>query len=300
MFINDQFGGSLGGPIVRDKTFFFGAYEGQRERVGSDFTLSVPTQSEIQQAAALALAQNPGINEQPLLALLSYFPTNTTNSDQIPGVVNDTNNLDNFILKMDHRFNSVHSFAVRYAFGQNQQEFPFGSLGGFGSGSRLAPFAQISPTRVQVVSASLLSTLSASHINELRFGYTRFRNSFTSADALNPKPIGLDFGTAHTGIPEIDFNSIFENLGALGEAERSLREAIYLDRKFALAHYHLGLALQRDHRTRDAAKCFGNTLQVLDAAPDDATVTAGAGVTVTALKELARIHLEDSREEASV
>ncbi len=214
LFINDQFGGSLGGPIVRDKTFFFGAYEGQRERVGSDFTLSVPTQSEIQQAAALALTQNPGINEQPLLAILSYFPTNTTNSDQIPGVVNDKNNLDNFILKMDHRFNNVHSFAVRYAFGQNQQEFPFGSLGGFGSGSRLAPFAQISPTRVQVLSASLLSTLSPSHINELRFGYTRFRNSFTSADALNPKAIGLDFGTGHTGLPEIDFNGIFENLGA--------------------------------------------------------------------------------------
>jgi len=214
LFINDQFGGSLGGPIVKDKTFFFGAYEGQRERVGSNFELSVPTQSEIRQAAALALSQNPSINERPLLALLSYFPTNTTNSDQIPGVVNDTNNLDNFILKLDHRFNSVHSFAVRYAFGQNQQEFPFGSLGGFGSGSRLAPFSQISPTRVQVLSTSLLSTLSPSRINELRFGYTRFRNSFTSADALNPKPIGLDFGTAHTGIPEIDFNGLLENLGA--------------------------------------------------------------------------------------
>ena len=214
LFINNQFGGSLGGPIVKDKTFFFGAYEGQRERVGSNFALSVPTQSEIQQAAALALTQNPNINEQPLLAVLGYFPANTTSSDQIPGVVNDTNNLDNFILKGDHRFNNAHSLAVRYAFGQNQQEFPFGSLGGFGSGSRLAPFAQISPTRVQVVSASLLSTFSSTHINELRFGYTRFRNSFTSVDAVNPKNLGLDFGTSHTGLPEIDFNGTFENLGA--------------------------------------------------------------------------------------
>jgi hypothetical protein len=53
-FRNNQFGGSLGGPIVRDKTFFFGAYEGQRERVGSDFTFLVPTSYQIQEAAIIA------------------------------------------------------------------------------------------------------------------------------------------------------------------------------------------------------------------------------------------------------
>ncbi len=42
-FINNQFGGSFGGPIIHDKTFFFGAYEGQRERVGSDFDFTLPT-----------------------------------------------------------------------------------------------------------------------------------------------------------------------------------------------------------------------------------------------------------------
>jgi Carboxypeptidase regulatory-like domain/TonB dependent receptor/TonB-dependent Receptor Plug Domain len=214
LFINNQFGGSIGGPIVRDKTFFFAAYEGQRERVGSDFDFSLPTTTEINQARALARSMNPAINTAPLDAILSYFPVNNTSSNLVPGVVDDYNNLDNFILKVDHRFTSNEALAVRYAFGQSDQQFPLGSLGGFGSGSRLPGFAQISPTRVQVVSASLLTTLGPSKINELRFGYTRFRNSFTSADALHPVTGVPDFGTDHAGLPEIDFSGYIENLGA--------------------------------------------------------------------------------------
>ena len=129
--------------------------------------------------------------------------------------MNDINNNDNLIVKLDHKITGNESFAVRYAFGNDNQTFPFGSLGGSGSGSRLAPFAQISPTRVNVVSASLLSTLGASRVNELRFGYTRFSNSFTSADAKADLTIpGLNFGTNHAGLPEFDFAGAIENLGA--------------------------------------------------------------------------------------
>jgi chemotaxis protein methyltransferase CheR len=87
---------------------------------------------------------------------------------------------------------------------------------------------------------------------------------------------------------------ILENLGSVDKSERSLRQAIYLDRKFALAHYHLGLALKRDRQMRAAARSFGNVLKVLAGMPDHAMVTAGHDVTVTGLKELARMHLENS------
>ena len=87
---------------------------------------------------------------------------------------------------------------------------------------------------------------------------------------------------------------IFENLGVPAASERSLRQAIYLDRNFALAHYHLGLALKRAHKIPGAERSFGNVLKVLAGMPDDAMLTAGSGVTVTALKELAKMHLEKS------
>jgi chemotaxis protein methyltransferase CheR len=89
---------------------------------------------------------------------------------------------------------------------------------------------------------------------------------------------------------------IFENLGIPDESERSLRQAIYLDRNFAMAHYHLGLALKRNRKTREAARSFGNALRVLASAPEDGTVTAGSGISVAFLKELAKMHLENSEE----
>ena len=225
-FNNNNFGGSLGGPIVREKTFFFLAYEGQREVVGSDFTFLVPrtgtSVNDIQAAEQDALAQTympltNGINPA-LLKILNYFPANPTSSNSISGTDMDTNNGDNFIVKLDQKLGSNSTLTGRYAFGQSNQVYPLGSLGGYGSGSRLSSFEQASPTRVQVLSASLLTTFSPTRLNELRFGYSRFRTSFSSVDQLDPTTLGngFDFGNGKVGLPEIDFNGDLENLGTSG------------------------------------------------------------------------------------
>ena len=223
-FRNNNFGASLGGPVVKDRMFFFGAYEGQRERVGSDFSFLVPTQAQI--AGAQTLVSNNGANSivpspalTNILGIFQSLPGYDGTSGILAGTDLDKNSLDSFIVKIDQQITSAESITARYALARSQQTFPLGGLG-FGAGSRLPEFAQTSPTRVQLFSASLLSTLSGSRINEVRFGYSRYRTSFSALDAnTDPASFGttavpFNLGTGKLGLPEIDFGGAFENLGA--------------------------------------------------------------------------------------
>ena len=70
-FRRNQFGGALGGPIVRDKTFFFGSYEGLREQKGQTGSILVPTAGARQGIGVL----DPGEEVDPaVLPYLDFFP----------------------------------------------------------------------------------------------------------------------------------------------------------------------------------------------------------------------------------
>lgn len=75
-------------------------------------------------------------------------------------------------------------------------------------------------------------------------------------------------------------------------AEAAFKKSIYLDRGFALGHYHLGCCLERSGELRHARKAFDNVLSILAERLDDEQAPEGEGMTVAELKDLAQMHLE--------
>src|ERR1043166_3942764 len=204
-FRNNQFGGAVGGPIKRDRTFFYFAYEGQRERVGLNSTARVPDPREI---AALGGPTNPVIAR--LLARNPWPAPNrplplfdNTGRPNLFVTTPASNDVDSLIAKIDHSFNKDNQLTGRYFYGTSDQSFPLAIL----AGNILPGYNTTTPTKVHLVSISFLKILSATKVNEVRFGFNRFKEGFFPQDNdFDPRSIGLNTGITNNrdfGLPLI-------------------------------------------------------------------------------------------------
>ena len=81
-------------------------------------------------------------------------------------------------------------------------------------------------------------------------------------------------------------------LGRPGEAESSFLKSIYLDKSFAMAHYHLGLLLLAEKRPGPGRRALTNAARIAAAMPDDRLLDEADGLTALDLRNLVRIHLD--------
>jgi outer membrane receptor protein involved in Fe transport len=191
-FHNNQYGASVGGPIVKDRTFFFFDYEGQRENVGVVTLATVPTGTAADGSLQPSDSTNPVI--QKLLANHPWPAPNLSKGalfspGQASVVSPSFNNLTSLIAKIDHNFNPQNILTGRYFYGDSTQSFPLALTA---TGGQLPGFNTNTPTRVQLVSISYTHTIGSNKVNELRYGWNRFAEGFFPQDQnFHPSSIGL-------------------------------------------------------------------------------------------------------------
>lgn len=214
VFHNNQFGFTLGGPIKKNKTFWFVSYEGQRESVGIPTVARVPTTAEI----AAAKANNGGVVNPVIANLLARNPwpapnrAPDTNGNNLQISNSAFNRVNSFIGKIDQHIGKNDILTGRYYFGKSDQSFPLALVGG----GILPGFNTVTPTTVNIASVSYTHVFSPRLLMEIRGGYNRFEETFFPEDkSFNPSSIGLNMGTTTQdfGLPQISV-SPFATLGA--------------------------------------------------------------------------------------
>jgi hypothetical protein len=158
----NQFGGSFGGPIVRDKTFFYVSYEGYRQRLGQTLPGFVPNDA----LRAQILATSPG-----LAPIVNGFPHGQTpfdaNTDTYVAEGSQNVNEDSGMFRIDHRFSEKTTAFVRANIDEARSNVPLGSGSNY-----LNDQTQSTSYPVNSV-IELLHVFSPALINEAKFGFNR-------------------------------------------------------------------------------------------------------------------------------
>ena len=222
---NNQYGASFGGPIIKNRTFFYANWEGQRERVGLNSTARIPDPREI---AALGGPTNPVIarlmqrnpwgtpNHPVPLCGSDPEPTDPCLGPNLFVTTRAFNDVDSFIGKIDHSFNKDNLLTGRYFFGTSEQSFPLAL-----QASNILPgYNTVTPTDVHLVSVSYLRVFSPTKVNEFRFGYNNFKQGFFPEDQdFDPRTIGLNSGITDPqdfGLPLIRIRNDVVNYASIG------------------------------------------------------------------------------------
>jgi Carboxypeptidase regulatory-like domain len=226
-----QFGAILGGPVVKDRTFFFADYQGQRQRIGRTVTSTVPTVLQRQGIFTEAIAgriptiydpsTTVGSTRVPFagntipksamdpvaLALLERYPTPTS-----PGTANNYSRTGNEIddqdqgdVRLDHKFASGQDQAFGRVTYFRDHAVP---VTAFLDGSGTIPGGSVAvgpqETRSWAFASNYQHIFSRSLLNEVRVGDTR--RTVERLAAQLPSPAG-----AALNIPGIPANARFPN-----------------------------------------------------------------------------------------
>jgi hypothetical protein len=188
----NQFGGSLGGPILHNQSFFYLMYEGLRQTLGQTLPGFVPTDAFKAQVAAAKPA---------LASILAAYPkgslpvTGSPNTAEFVGSGRQLDHENSAMLRLDHHFSVADTAYLRFNFDAAVSQIPLIQGGSYLNDKQ------------QVVSRPVNGELESMHIfsprlvNELKFGFNR-GNVYTR----NQSALGLPFSVAVSGFTTLANN----------------------------------------------------------------------------------------------
>jgi hypothetical protein len=202
---NVHWGGSLGGPIIKNRTFFFGAFEKQNFTIGIQGLATEP--SLAYQQAALGVMDYYDVQENSVSAamLKTLWPGAAL---QGPAAPNNFYSTDpeygysyNGIIKIDHRINDKNYLSFRWFSGEGNQVAPVGS--------NLKYYYEVAPIHVQNYAFIYNSVFSSRFSNQLLLGVNTFNQVFHDFNnSFETKSFGLYLSPSTTfkGAPDLEIS----------------------------------------------------------------------------------------------